>query len=211
MEKKGLFIAIDGGEGSYKSGAISIINEFLTKRGIETLLTREPGGTPLAEEIRNILLQVREERVHENAELLLMYASRAQHVEMKIKPALLDGLCVVTDRFSSCTIAYQCFGRGISREKVEAIEKIVLDGFYPDLTIIMDVDPEIGMARASKRGCLDRIEREAMSFFHRAREGYLWQAKEYPHRFEVVDASGSFEDAQIQIETILSNFLDKNK
>lgn len=206
--KQGLFIAVDGGEGSYKSGVISAINDEMRKLGVETILTREPGGTPIAEKLRAMLLQCSEEKINENTELLMMYAARSQHVECVIKPALQEKKCVISDRFSSSTIAYQCFGRGISREKVNDIERIVLNGFCPDLTIIMDLDPAIGLARARNRAVLDRIEQENMDFFKRVREGYLHQTREFPERFSVVDASGTFENARNQVLERLSTFLE---
>ena len=203
MIQKGVFIAIDGGEGSYKTGAISVINDFISSKGIKAVLTREPGGTPFAEKVRSLLLAIHDEKINENTELLMMYAARSQHVENLIKPSLVDGYCVITDRFSSSTIAYQCFGRGISRTKIDDIERIVLNGFCPDITIIMDVDPEIGLKRARARGALDRIELENMDFFKRVRQGYLAQANDNPDRFFVVDASGDFDNAKKQILDIL--------
>jgi dTMP kinase len=204
MIEKGVFIAIDGGEGSYKTGAISVINDFIISKGIKTVLTREPGGTPFAEKVRSLLLAIHDEKINENTELLMMYAARSQHVENLIKPSLADGNCVITDRFSSSTIAYQCFGRGISRAKIDDIERIVLNGFCPDITIIMDVDPEIGLKRARARGALDRIELENLDFFKRVRQGYLAQANDNPERFFVVDASGDFDSAKRQILDILT-------
>jgi thymidylate kinase len=202
-----MFINCDGIDGSGKSTVLLHLAEKFRKEGKYVELTREPGGTVLAEEIRSLTLAHREEHVAEMTELLLMYAARCQNVEGIIKPALLQNKIVITDRFSTSTVAYQSFGRGIPLEKVYALEKMVLNGFKPDLTFIMDIDPVVSLERAKKRNILDRIESEAPGFFHRAREGFLFQAKRDPRSFRVIDASRSIEEVKEQVDFELKKYL----
>lgn len=185
---KGKFITIEGIEGVGKTTNITAALNYLRSRGLEVVLTREPGGTPLAEEVRKLLLMVRDETVSEKTELLMMFAARAQHIETLIKPNLEAGRWVLSDRFTDATFAYQGGGRGLPWSMISQLESMVQDELQPDLTLILDVEPEVGLARAKGRGELDRIEREEIGFFHRVRNAYLQRVEENPHRYKVIDA-----------------------
>ena len=194
--KRGLFITVEGGEGVGKSTNISFMQGILAQQGVEVVITREPGGTPLAEEIRDVLLKNREEQVVSETELLLMFAARAQHLYQKIVPALEQGKWVISDRFTDATYAYQSGGRGVPAEKVALLENFVQGDIRPDITFLFDAPIEIGMARAQKRGVLDRFEEEKNSFFTRVRENYLQRAAKEPQRFQIIDASQNLEVVQ---------------
>jgi dTMP kinase len=194
--KRGLFITVEGGEGVGKSTNISFMQGILAERGIDAVITREPGGTPLAEEIRDVLLKNREEKVVSETELLLMFAARAQHLYQKILPALDQGKWVISDRFTDATYAYQSGGRGVPAEKVALLENFVQGEIRPDITFLFDAPIEVGMSRAQKRGALDRFEEEKNSFFTRVRENYLQRAALEPHRFQIIDASQPLESVQ---------------
>jgi len=202
---KGLFITLEGGEGAGKSTNMAFIQQYFEDRQLPWVASREPGGTPFAEEIRELLLQPRSEDVVTDAELLLMFAARAQHIEKVIKPALASGKSVLCDRFTDATYAYQGGGRGVSMERIKVLENFVLQDFRPDLTIYLDVPTEVGMARASARGALDRFEQEQNEFFERVRAVYLARAKQQPNRYCVVDASQSLERVQKDLEGILND------
>ena len=202
---KGLFITLEGGEGAGKSTNMAFIQQYFEDRQLPWVASREPGGTPFAEEIRELLLQPRSEDVVTDAELLLMFAARAQHIEKVIKPALASGKSVLCDRFTDATYAYQGGGRGVSMERIKVLENFVLQDFRPDLTIYLDVPTEVGMARASARGALDRFEQEQNEFFERVRAVYLARAKQQPNRYCVVDASQSLERVQKDLESILND------
>lgn len=201
--KRGLFITIEGGEGVGKSTNIAFIAEQLRSEGTSVVLTREPGGTPLAEDIRQLLLVPRDESVSENTELLLMFAARAQHINQVIEPALARGEWVVCDRFTDATFAYQGGGRGIARSKIEDLERWVQGSLRPDFTILLDAPVEVGMARAEKRGEFDRFEQEQRQFFEQVRTTYLQLAKEQGHRFRVVDAGQSLPQVRLAIAAML--------
>lgn len=197
--KRGLFLTLEGAEGVGKSTNIEFITQHLEQRGIEYVLTREPGGTDLAEQIRSLLLAVREESMSELTELLLVFAARAQHLNKLVEPALAAGKWVVCDRFTDATFAYQGAGRGLSVDLIEQLQTLVQGALRPDLTLILDLDPEIGMERASKRGELDRFELEQQSFFRKVRQGYLDIAEAEPNRCIVIDASQPLEDVKINL------------
>ncbi|AZZ91546.1 dTMP kinase [Hahella sp. KA22] len=197
--KKGLFITVEGIEGAGKTTNLNFIRSILEGSGEEVIMTREPGGTPMAEEVRELLLRPREETVSSTAELLLMFAARAQHLEQKIRPAIDRGVHVLSDRFTDATYAYQGGGRGLSWEMIHDLEKLVQANFKPDLTLLLRIDPEAGMARARKRGALDRFEQEKLEFYSRVQEGYMKRVTEDPGRFLVVDAQQSLEDVQAAI------------
>lgn len=203
LNKKGLFITVEGGEGVGKSTNIAFMQDLLERQGIQVIVTREPGGTPLAEEIRNVLLKNREEKVVSEAELLLMFAARAQHLHQKILPALANGVCVISDRFTDATYAYQSGGRGVPSEKVALLEQFVQGDIRPDITFLFDAPIEVGMARAQKRGALDRFEEEQLDFFNRVRDNYLSRAAKEPERFKIVDASQPLEIVQQELKTKL--------
>lgn len=207
--KRGLFLTLEGAEGVGKSTNIEFITQYLDQHGIEYVLTREPGGTLLAEKIRDLLLAVHDEPMSELTELLLVFAARAQHLDKVIEPALAAGKWVVCDRFTDATYAYQGAGRGLSTETIDQLQSLVQDELRPDLTIILDLDPEIGMERASNRGELDRFEREQQSFFRKVRQGYLDIALAEPDRCTVIDASKPLEGVKLDLLTALERGLSR--
>jgi len=202
---RGLFITIEGGEGVGKSTNIEFIKTTLEAQGIQCIVTREPGGTPLAEEIREVLIKNRDEPVVTETELLLMFAARAQHLHQKILPALEAGTWVISDRFTDATYAYQSGGRGVPSEKVALLETFVQGDVRPDLTLLLDAPIEVGMERAKNRGKLDRFEEEASEFFNNVRNNYLSRAKAEPDRFKIIDATQALELVQADISKALAN------
>ena len=194
---RGKFITIEGGEGVGKSTQIAALGDVLAAHQLEIVLTREPGGTRRAERIRELLLETSDEPMPITCELLLMFAARATHVENVIRPALTRGAWVVCDRFTDASYAYQGGGRGVAREHIAALERIVQGELRPDLTLLLDAPLDIGAARASARnaaaGSSDRFEREQREFFERVRNVYLERARAEPERFVVIDASAGRE------------------
>lgn len=199
MSSRGLFITMEGGEGVGKSTNMSLLKRFLHENKVDVIVTREPGGTQLGEEIRDLLLKERGDSVSDMSELLLMFAARAQHIEEVIEPALASGTWVLCDRFTDATYAYQSGGRGMSSDSVRTLEDLVQETLRPDCTILLDVDVSIGMARAQERGELDRIEREAFEFFERVRSRYLQIAALSSGRCRVIDASLSMAEVEKQL------------
>ncbi|GLQ31688.1 dTMP kinase [Litoribrevibacter albus] len=197
-----LFITFEGGEGVGKTTNIEYFKELMVQSGLDFVSTREPGGTPLAEEIRSLLLSTRDEAVCSNAELLLMFAARSQHLATVIEPALKQGVHVICDRFTDATYAYQGYGRKLGTERIAVLEGLVHGDRQPDLTIILDAPVEVGMGRARNRGELDRFEREDLEFFERVRKGYLARAKAAPDRYEIVDASLELDEVKQQVAEI---------
>lgn len=190
----GQFITVEGGEGAGKTTALDTLQAAIEAAGHTVVRTREPGGTPLAEQIREMLLQPREESVDPTCELLLFFAARAQHVESLIRPQLEQGVWVLCDRFTDSTVAYQGYGRELGVERIEALEQYTLGGFHPDQTIVLDIDPLVGRERALSRGAgQDRMEAEALAFHQRVREGFLERAQAHPERYRTIDASQSLE------------------
>lgn len=205
---KGKFISIEGTEGAGKSTALRYIAEYLSQTNIEVVFTREPGGTPLAEDMRNLVLHAGvEEKVEPEAELLLMFAGRAQHIKQKILPALLAGKWVVTDRFIDATYAYQGGGRRMDYQFIQLLDQRIVGDVYPDLTLLFDISPEQGFKRTENRGDKDRIEQEKMDFFVRVRETYLQRAREDAGRIKIIDASQSLEEVKEQLSLELNKFL----
>mgnify|MGYP000733875607 CR=1 FL=1 len=202
--KSGKFITIEGIEGVGKSTNIAFIQSQLEAKGIKTLLTREPGGTELGEQLRNLLLHGGD--VSDKAELLMMFASRAQHIEEKIKPALESGVWVICDRFTDSTFAYQGGGRQLELDWIKQLESLVHESFQPDLTLLLDAPVEVGRERACKRSAADRIEAEDLAFFNRVRDMFLARSKEYD-RYQVVDATQSLEQVQVDIANTLDALL----
>ena len=201
------FIVIEGLEGAGKSSAVRYVTDYLQRHGVERIeCTREPGGTPLAERMRAIVKEVHDERLTIEAELLLMYASRVQLVETRIKPALADGVWVVGDRHDLSSQAYQGGGRGIDAQLIGAIKQAVLGNFKPDLTLYLDIDPALGLQRARHRGELDRIELEQLSFFERTRTRYLELAAK-DDSIVVIDAAQTPEQVKAAIECALDHYL----
>lgn len=202
----GRFITIEGGEGAGKSTAQIFLADKLTAQGISVLQTREPGGTPLAEAIRRNLLSVDEEAPVEMAELLLVFAARAQHLAKVIEPALAQGQWVLCDRFTDATYAYQGAGRGLSAELIGKLEALVQGYRRPDTVILLDMPPQIGLARARARGALDRFEQEEQAFFERVRQGYLERAAAFPDRYVVVDAAEELSEVQRSLEMVMARW-----
>lgn len=200
---RGRFITIEGIEGVGKSSNLAFIRDWIESMGIEVVVTREPGGTPLAEEIRELLLSPRNEVVDETSELLLVFAARAQHLNTRILPAIERGAWVLSDRFTDATYAYQGGGRGLNKALIEQLEELVQKSVRPDLTFLLDVPVEIGLARARSRSEPDRFEAEQSAFFERVRNAYLERAALQPERFAIIDASPSLSEVQKQIAVVL--------
>jgi dTMP kinase len=196
---RGKFITIEGSEGVGKTTQIAALRDALQERGLEVVVTREPGGTPRAERIRELLLTPTDEPMPMSCELLLMFAARATHIENLIRPALERGAWVVCDRFTDATYAYQGEGRGVRREEIANLERFVQAELRPDLTLLLDAPIEIGAARAAARdgqGQRDRFEQERQDFFERVRNAYLERARSQPGRFAVIDATADRESVQ---------------
>jgi dTMP kinase len=203
------FITLEGGEGVGKSSNMAFVVDTLAAAGIPYIQTREPGGTALAESIRELLLEPRDEPMADLTELLLVFAARAQHLQQKIIPALKAGTWVVCDRFTDATIAYQGAGRGLSVAVIQQLRQLVQAELQPDITLLLDAPIEVGMGRASRRGELDRFEREQGDFFQRVRQGYLDQAHAEPERYRVIDASQTLEAVQQDIHKVLQGVLQE--
>ncbi|HET8552315.1 MAG TPA: dTMP kinase [Gammaproteobacteria bacterium] len=188
MSRNGLFITLEGGEGVGKSTQMSAVRNWLVGRGHEVVVTREPGGTPLAESVRDVVLGA-EQEVPPLAELLLMFAARVSHVEKVIAPALAAGKTVLCDRFVDATYAYQGGARGLPAEQIDVLTSWLPAAAQPDLTVLIDVPVEVGLERARRRGEPDRFEKEKVQFFRRVRDAYLERARAFPHRFIVIEAN----------------------
>lgn len=208
---RGKFLTIEGTEGVGKTTNIEFIKQWLDGNQISFVSTREPGGTPLAEEIREVLLCNRDEKVCSKAELLMMFAGRAQHIDQVIEPHLARGNWVLCDRFTDATYAYQGAGREMGSELIAQLETVVQGSMRPDLTLILDVPVELGLERAGKRSEPDRFELEKNDFFNRVRQAYLRMAENNPQRYKIIDASLSLDDVQQQIADNLSRFLQDNQ
>jgi dTMP kinase len=196
VNNKAKFISIEGGEGAGKSTAIKTIQSYLTQRGIAHLVTREPGGTPLAEKIRSLLLDKSEETLLPESELLLFFAGRYQHIEHVIKPALEKGLWVISDRFIDASFAYQGAGRGIAEDRIAYLKEWLIGSLSPGHTLLLDAPPALGLDRIKARGELDRIEVEKIDFFNRVRAYYLDLAATEKARFHIIDTSRSLTDVE---------------
>ncbi|TXS89087.1 dTMP kinase [Parahaliea maris] len=203
-----MFITVEGGEGVGKSTNIDYLQDYLRSRGVDLLLTREPGGTGLAEQIRELLVARREEGVDPLAELLLVFAARAQHLAKVIEPALAAGQWVLCDRFTDATYAYQAGGRGLSADLVRRLEVLVQGELRPDFTLLFDAPVEVGMERARERGSLDRFEEEEIAFFERVRQTYLRLARESSGRFRVIDAAQPLEAVREQLHSVCGELFD---
>lgn len=205
MSGRGRFITVEGIEGAGKSTHIPAMRAFLEARGHRVLMTREPGGTPVGEQIRKLLLEPRGEGMEADTELLLMFAARAEHVGRVIRPALAAGSWVLCDRFTDATFAYQGGGRGIEAARIEALEDWVQGGLRPDLVLILDVSPATGMARIGDRGRRDRIEKEDMDFFERIRQSYLTRAARHPERYRIIDTEADLATVQARLAVELED------
>jgi len=201
--KQGVFITVEGSEGAGKSTQIGFIERWLRQHGRDLVITREPGGTPMGEQIRTLLLQRDADAMAVDTELLLMFAARAEHLAKVIEPALAQGKDVLCDRFTDATYAYQGGGRGVAHEHIAALESWVQGSRRPDLTLLLDVPVEMGLVRAKKRGALDRFEQEDRLFFDKVRAAYLARARSEPDRICVIDASQPLTVVEKQIEKLL--------
>ena len=189
---KGFMVVFDGSNGAGKTTVINEVEKYIAQKGLDVVLTREPGGTNIGEKIRSIILDPTTPEMCDTTELMLFGAGRAQHIQEKIKPALQAGKIVISDRFDAATFSFQHYARGIDLANIMQINDLALAGFKPDMNVILDLDPVEGLNRVMSRGeGLDRLEDEKLDFLVKARNGYLTQAKEQPERFEVIDASQS--------------------
>ncbi|MEO0437385.1 MAG: dTMP kinase [Pseudomonadota bacterium] len=209
MNRKGLFITIEGGEGAGKSTAVELIQARFQQASIPLVCTREPGGTALGEQLRDLLLTPRDTDIDSLAELLMMFAARAQHLSELVRPALERGQCVLCDRFTDASYAYQGWGRGLGSDSVSVLEKLVQGGLQPDATLLLDVSPEVGLARARGRAALDRFEREDIAFFERVRAAYLHRAEKLAGRYWIVDANRELASVKIQLHKHLDELIEK--
>jgi dTMP kinase len=207
----GIFVTLEGIEGTGKTSNLRFLAEYLHQHDVPLLITREPGGTPLADDIRHFLLSEHKEQIEPEAELLLIFAARAQHISKVIRPALAAGKLVLCDRFTDTSYAYQGAGRDIPHEKISILENLVQEGLKPDLTILLDAPAEVGRERIQERKKVDRFEMESNKFFNKARRAYLKMAQEAPNRFRVIDASQPITEVQQQMLEALQPCLAKLK
>jgi len=206
----GKFITLEGTEGVGKSTNLEYVTDLLRAKNIEVVLTREPGGTPIAELIRELLLAKHDEKMCDLSELLLVFAARAQHLDKIILPALRRGAWVLSDRFTDATYAYQGYGRGLSINVIQQLETLVQGSLRPDLTILLDIDVETGLQRAKNRSEPDRIELEKREFFEAVRKGYLELAEKNSERYMLIDASKELAEVQKSIHQKLTTYLELN-
>lgn len=201
--RDGFFLTLEGVEGAGKTTAREFIAGGLRKNGATVLETREPGGTELGEKIRALLLDPGQNRMSALSELLLIFAARAQHLEEVITPALESGFFVICDRFTDATFAYQGSGRGLDETLIQTLADLVHPRIQPDLTVILDMSPQKGLARARRRGELDRIERERLGFFERVRAGYIARARSDPERYFVLDSDRPLDEVKTDLGRLL--------
>jgi dTMP kinase len=207
MSARGLFITVEGGEGTGKSTALEYVARRLREGGVPLRTTREPGGCELAEELRQVLLSVREEPVDDLAELLVIFAARAQHLARLIQPALAAGEWVLCDRFTDASYAYQAGGRGLPVAWVQQLETLVQGELRPDCTLLLDASAATGLERAQARGELDRFERERLDFYERVRHTYLRLAAESSGRYRIIDAGEQLPQVQAQLDIVCAELL----
>ncbi|MCU7796162.1 MAG: dTMP kinase [Candidatus Thiodiazotropha sp. (ex Myrtea spinifera)] len=206
-QQRGRFITVEGGEGAGKSSNLAFVQSLLEAAGKKVLFTREPGGTPLGESIRELLLGHKHTGMADETELLLMFAARAEHLHRKILPALESGTWVLCDRFTDASYAYQGAGRGIARNRIAILESYVQGDLRPDLTLLLDLPVKTGLERAGNRSAPDRFEKEAMDFFEKVRQGYLNIAADEPERVRIIDASPVLDQVQAQISHVVKDYL----
>lgn len=210
MADRGLFITFEGTDGAGKTTQIQRLSAELGQAGYDICLTREPGGTPISEQIRDMLLNPDHSEMAATTELLLYAASRAQHVSEVIKPALEAGKIVISSRFADAMVVYQGYGRGLDLERINRLNRIATEGVTPDVTFVLDLPVEIGLQRVQKsRGGLDRLEREKIDFHQRLRDGYRALAQQEPQRLKIVDAQASPEKVYAQIMAAIQSLLQK--
>ncbi|MBI3939048.1 MAG: dTMP kinase [Betaproteobacteria bacterium] len=201
---RGKFITLEGIDGAGKSTHLAWLAEKLRSRGLDVTVTREPGGTAVGENLRELLLD-RAQRMHPETEAMLMFAARREHLDKVILPALARGTWVLCDRFSDATFAYQGGGSGVAWDKLQALEHWVQDGLQPDLTLYFDVPPEVGLRRVSGVRLPDRFEQERDGFYRNVREAYLRRAREFPERVQVLDGTHSVSEIQKELESIIAS------
>ena len=204
-----MFITLEGPEGSGKSSQLPDLAEFLRGQGWDVLTTREPGGTPIGDQIRQILMRLDNQELHPRTEILLFLASRAQLVEQMIKPALREGKLVLSDRFGDSTLAYQGYGHGIDLATLRAMLAFATDNLKPDLTLLLDVDVEIGLQRKRKEDEWNRLDAYELAFHQRVREGYHELCRQEPERWRVIDAMQPKEAVQIALRQAVMQFLQE--
>ena len=207
---KGKFITVEGGEGAGKSSNLTFIQSLIEDAGIEVVFTREPGGTQLGEELRELLLGHKHTGMSDDTELMLMFAARSEHLHQKIIPALEQGKWVLCDRFTDATYAYQGGGRQIDKQRIAQLENWVQGDLRPNLTLLLDLPVETGLARAKSRSEPDRFESEKIQFFENVRNAYLEIAHSQPDRVKIIDASQTLENVQKQIESLMQDYLKNN-
>jgi dTMP kinase len=203
----GRFVTVEGIEGAGKSTGLAVLQRCIGSRGLTVVQTREPGGTPLGERLRELLLDHRSDGIADDTELLLMFAARAEHLHQVIEPALAAGSWVVCDRFTDASFAYQGYGRGIDLARIARLEDWVQGERRPDLTLLLDLPVATGLARAGSRSTPDRFERETLAFFERVRAGYLDLAARSPARYRVIDASRDIATVSSEIEAVIGGCL----
>ncbi len=208
MAETGLLITLEGGEGVGKTTGMEYLEHCLREQGVDLVVTREPGGTRFGERVRDLLLEVRQESMDDMAELLLIFAARAQHLREVIEPALGSGKWVLCDRFTDATYAYQCGGRGIDPAVVSRLETLVQGALRPNFTILFDAPVSVGMARAKDRGELDRFERESSNFFAAVRQNYLARAAQDAERVRVIDASQPLEAVKKSLKAVVMQIIE---
>lgn len=202
--KPAQFITLEGSEGAGKTTALKVICELLEKWNINFICTREPGGEPVAEEIRQILLHT--DHLHAKTELLLMFAARNQHIENIIKPALSKGIWVISDRYVDASYAYQGGGRQLGFEVIKWMDNFIVGDIQADFTFLMDIEPEVGLQRIKKRGEIDRIEQESMEFFHRVTNAYRQKSQLSPEKYSIIDASQPVDEVKHAIQKSLIKY-----
>jgi len=204
------FITLEGSEGVGKTTNLEHIKSLLTEQGIEFIVTREPGGTELGEQLRELLLGHKHDGMADETELLMMFASRAEHLDKVIKPALENGQWVLCDRFTDATYAYQGGGRGIDFSRIEILEQYVQGDCHPDLTLLLDAPIEVGRERATKRSAPDRFEKEQVDFFNKVRAAYLDRAENDPERMKVINAALELDAVKSQITEQINTFFTQS-
>lgn len=211
INTRGFFITLEGIEGVGKSTFAKYIQSYLQNLGYEVCVTREPGGTPIAETLRGILLTHNEETINQHTEMLLLFAGRSQHITQVIEPALAKGQWVICDRFTDATYAYQGYGRGVPLAEISALEQLVQGKLKPDLVLIFDAPVALALGRTKRRGKPDRMEAETTEFFQRVRNGYLARAKENPEQYKIIDASSPLHIVREQVKNMIDGAIQQWK
>lgn len=206
---KGLFITFEGPEGCGKTTQAKLLGDILASLGYKVLITQDPGGSVIGDKIRNVLLDTNNVQMASKSELFLFLASRNQLVEEVIKKHLDAGYIIICSRYTDATLAYQGYGRGIDLGTLQQLNDIATDNLYPDLTILLDIDPERGLERVRERHEFDRIEEEELAFHQSVRDGYIELSRQYPARIKIVDADDSIENVQGEVKELVVDVLDK--